>query len=593
MVWIDLVLVVALIASGGSSLVAAQAPSSCRRFQFAASFAGEQQRFGDWVAKTPGGCHLARGDAYRSLALSALFALIFGIVATLALYRWWPQARGTWVLLARPLAWLPLGVGLLDICQRITVAVATARGGPSSLHLAPNALWLAPAFAWPKAIAAGVTVVLLVVTLCSHVSQRLRLHRHIVREPTLEPLDGAGAPAGEAHEAPWGLGVCCSGGGIRAGSFALGVLGVLEAPATQGDPPAPPSEASERNLAGKSILQHARFVSSVSGGGYTTGAWFNATRSPNWQAPQGPPPAEAATVPARVIGDTTAPSLSRRQYDDDPEVADGQSLFRHVQAHQQYLRTGRGGIVRSLLVAIMFLMLHLAVLGSAVALVAWPAGRVARSWYVFGGLSCGGTTDLPSAACHGTVEGDVDRTHPSSASCTNLGPGESPPLNSTLTRTRCFLRRTGVQHAPGAADVAPLIVFAGAGVVLWAISLHFPRTRTRRILRTIGSAGFALAAATAAFVIAGPFLLDVVYPVLREGPGATYGTIAGLAGVTAIVYRTLQKAITERLVVLSGYLAVAVLFVWGIYVAGNAAAREGALGLTNSWLGVDPVWRTG
>ena len=69
-------------------------------------------------------------------------------------------------------------------------------------------------------------------------------------------------PAGEHGPGDPTVGICCSGGGIRAASFALGALQVLQ---------------EEGQLHGPSRAKH---LSAVSGGSYSVGAMASVQKSP-------------------------------------------------------------------------------------------------------------------------------------------------------------------------------------------------------------------------------------------------------------------------------------------------------------------------
>src|SRR4029079_4604788 len=84
------------------------------------------------------------------------------------------------------------------------------------------------------------------------------------------------AAEGDAVPTPTieGLGVCCSGGGIRAAGVALGALGVLER-TTLVVEHQPDGSVLAKTVPGPGtggLLGKADYLASVSGGGYTVGA---------------------------------------------------------------------------------------------------------------------------------------------------------------------------------------------------------------------------------------------------------------------------------------------------------------------------------
>ena len=128
---------------------------------------------------------------------------------------------------------------------------------------------------------------------------------------------------------PADLGVCCSGGGIRAAAFALGALDQLE-------------------RAG--IMDRARWLAAVSGGNYAATSWTLARAGH-----------EGGTAAADVVDWLNTPI----QYSKAP---------RH-----RFLRNGPGGLGRSLIAALVYIAFNIAVLGALVAAIAWPVGRLIGS----------------------------------------------------------------------------------------------------------------------------------------------------------------------------------------------------------------------
>jgi hypothetical protein len=107
------------------------------------------------------------------------------------------------------------------------------------------------------------------------------------------------------------LGICLSGGGIRSASFTLGALQAL-----QGKDPS--ASATERNAQPTSELMSAEYITAVSGGSYTAGAFLLAVQKPEC--------AENGTVPLEL--------------DYDHVFAQGSPEFDHLRRHSSYIADG-------------------------------------------------------------------------------------------------------------------------------------------------------------------------------------------------------------------------------------------------------------
>ncbi|HEX2062928.1 MAG TPA: hypothetical protein VHE80_00745, partial [Acidimicrobiales bacterium] len=159
------------------------------------------------------------------------------------------------------------------------------RGGRSSLIAGAMAAWLAGAFDWIEnaaltrvvtargattsgtalALAASVTKWLLVsFSVLMALGALGRLGRMLVRRDATGPDPRHPVTATDPWtraadvpgvDGPAGLGISFSGGGIRSASFCMGALQVLE----------------ETSSGGTSLFRRARWLTSVSGGGYLAG----------------------------------------------------------------------------------------------------------------------------------------------------------------------------------------------------------------------------------------------------------------------------------------------------------------------------------
>ena len=574
--WIVITAVVGIAGLVGWALLDQQ-PSGCPRLQSGAQFAGTARRFAAYA----GQCDLSGATPYFVLAATWLSTCAVAFAFGVALFRCWPKWPSWTSIACKPLAiGLPVvTVGCGFVATALTgLAVATADGAPLT---SPLLLALIPTFAWPRLVAGVFLVVIGVVVLLlrlqtAHWNRKAkRAELRVCQEPRKDTTDESPI---EVDQEPAGLGIACSGGGIRSGIVTLGALSVLERTGTDGNRLGDPEPDLSR-----SVLGHTRFISSVSGGGYIAGAWFAATGAPNWYAPTGKPPAVIRVEPDvdapdgyRPLGDPPGDNDSSRAfYDDDNRT--GHTLFRHVEAREQYLRTGRGGLLGGGLLTVLSLLVNLAVVLTVVVLIAWPIGRVARSWYIFGGIDRATAT---VAASDKPLYGDE-------ATCTSAA--DSPPLG-TLTRTRCFADDEGRQHNPTWAHLLPLIVFGGLAVAVTLISCLYGHTRRRRRIRLAAAGLAAIAVMSGLVVIVGPWLLDVVYPQLKTLPKAwAFVTGASFAGIALVVYRQTVAIVKPRLVKLSGYLVAVFAGLAGIYVAGNAATAEGPFGFdyhpVGDWLG--------
>ncbi len=312
--------------------------------------------------------------------------------------------------------YLPVAGGLLSVVER-TVTLATLRGGTDAAgNETVEMLWGAPAIvvtlAWGKWVIGGITVAAvlgMIVSACARAAQTPLppdwadafrapvakvaaafdagaddeavidlvkgeaphapmhdvgdLHQNKIREIKLSYGPSQAATAEERAEVtpdqepmplPEGTGISCSGGGIRAASFALGCLSRLERTPT--GKPLPDT-----------VIGRAKFLSSVSGGGYAAAAWRMAAG-----------PGELPAKP--IIGDPChfEPSVHPFPHPDRPTP----DLLTHIRERRSFLANGRGGLPRSIVRVILQMMLHLALIFMTVYVFAWPFGKLLGSWAV-------------------------------------------------------------------------------------------------------------------------------------------------------------------------------------------------------------------
>lgn len=546
----------------------ARKPDACPNLQLGASYAGSTDRFTNYIAGGHGrGCTVASlGPTRWWLLLGIAAAVAYGGALWALLLRWWPHG---WVTArfrtASGVAYVALAAAGCDIIENV-VTMAGLRMRPPSAGLPPVALRTAaaavlPVLGWSKLLLYGASAMLLLATIVG------AWNRHeLVAEPD---------PGREWEpDAVVGLGICCSGGGIRAAAISLGALGALEAHS----PLVAALDEGER-ASGPSILSSARYLASVSGGGYACTAWRTAT-GPGFSPDQ---------WPIGVIGDPFHPDYEvapPTAYDSET-TASKPSVYRHLQARREFLRTGRGGLPASLLVAIGFLAWHLVVLFLTLSLVAWPMGRLSRMWPVFGGIGCSAAGpvhgDLPLGLCPATAPGATaagDRV----TSCVVTNGDTS--LQHSPARTACFLSLDGRQMPLRWGLYGPPVVVGVLALLAFLPKLFKWRTKARRKWSVLSGALAGVAALYALVLLGVPLLLDVVYPHLRTTGGlrslaAAVGLTGASAGITGAVVAAGRKAVTPRLrrsVDLAGSLLLGLTAVLaGTLIAGRAAEGAGFL----------------
>lgn len=350
------------------------------------------------------------------------FAVVWGVVGYFLFAVFWrhcwnagPAAKDGVVSGIR---YLPIAGGVLSVIER-TITLAAVRGGTNAAGDATvEMLWGAPAIivtlAWGKWVIGGITVAAvlgMIVSACARAAQTPLppdwadafrapvatvaaafesnaeaaddkvidlvkgeappapvhdvgdLHQNKIRAIKLGYAPGKTATAAERAEVtpdqepmplPDGTGISCSGGGIRAASFALGCLSRLERTPT--DTPLP-----------ETVIGRARFLSSVSGGGYAAAAWRMA--------------AGTGELPAKpIIGDPCQfePKVHPFPHPGRPTP----DLLTHIRERRSFLANGRGGLPRSIVRVILQMMLHLSLIFVTVYVFAWPFGKLLASWAV-------------------------------------------------------------------------------------------------------------------------------------------------------------------------------------------------------------------
>jgi hypothetical protein len=293
--------------------------SPCESFHFATQLSGSDQRLAAWIPACPPDL----GAARASIGWDFLFLAGYVILGTGILRRWWPLYQAPQLKRAeRVVIAVPVAVGALDVVENVLIlaglGIEDGRFAYPS-HL-PLPITIATV-AWTQGFIFAASVVTVVMALMLAFVRRNEAHR-----PSVHALHQAAEDAPPASE---GLGVCCSGGGIRAAAFALGALDRLEA---------------------GGVMARARWLTAVSGGAYAATAWRLVR----------------AADPARPAAADIIDWLQ--------EPPRGSPHGRH-----RFLRNGPGGLGRPVFAAALYIGFNVVALGALVYAMAWPLGWVIGS----------------------------------------------------------------------------------------------------------------------------------------------------------------------------------------------------------------------
>jgi hypothetical protein len=319
----------------GWILVGRTAP--CSDFHFGAQFSGSDEQLRRWI----GDCGYDLTAARRTLLADGVLIAGYVIAATGMLARWWPLYRAPRLQrMERVVVLLPVAAAVLDVLENVMIAIWLESDGENYRYPDNFAPTLISTLAWVKMLVygAGILCVFAVIMLA------------IARLRDKADVQPAAIPEIQMEELPRPreLGICCSGGGIRAAAFAMGAIESLE-------------------QAG--VMQQARWLTAVSGGNYAATAWTLARAAD--------PSRPAATDVIDWLNTPIPYSKSGRH---------------------RFLRNGPGGLGRSIIAALAYIALNLLVLGALVAAVAWPIGRLIGSkaiqgqWHSLHGLPATITT---------------------------------------------------------------------------------------------------------------------------------------------------------------------------------------------------------
>ncbi len=291
----------------------------CDSFHLAVQLSGSDQRLAEWIPACPPDL----GEARASLGWDFVYIAGYVLLGVAILRRWWPlfQApklkRSERIVIA-----LPVVVGALDAVENLLVLAGLGVEDGRFAYPSHLALPITIAtIAWTKWLLGAVAVVTVVMALMLAFARR--------GEERPPEVHRSPAPDADAAAAPSGLGVCCSGGGIRAAAFSLGALDRLEA---------------------AGVMSRARWLTAVSGGSYAAAAW-TLVRAADPSRP----------AAADIVDWLEAPPP-------------GSPHGRH-----RFLRNGPGGLGRPVLAAVCYVLFNVVVLAALVYALAWPLGRVIGS----------------------------------------------------------------------------------------------------------------------------------------------------------------------------------------------------------------------
>jgi hypothetical protein len=332
-------------------------------------FSGSAERFADGLS-TYGCEELTKTGALFSAIVLLIAAGISGAVLFTMLRQWWPAGwRADPFKSWSHVKFVALAGGAFGVITGavLVVAVAFSTIGDGS-GLPDWAYWSLPVLAWPALLALVGAGVLWLFSVIGALGSWNVVHP----EQT---------PPGTPWEPPddlAGIGISCSGGGIRAGSVALGALSALEE--------VDKTKQHTDRWWEDGLLYNSQYLASVSGGGYVAGAWRIA-------AGVGDQPSDPTEKWAKGIIGKPDERSATRHFDDAKAATDAPNLYRYILARRHFLTTGRGGMGLSALVVAFGLLVQVVLMTWFVYLFAWPLGRFTALWAVMGD-EVGTTVDL-------------------------------------------------------------------------------------------------------------------------------------------------------------------------------------------------------
>lgn len=516
---------------------------SCFRIPYLAIFAGKTGRLGSGLGEF--GCVTTSESGSRLMIVSAAVATVtFGrLMDKLMSYLWRRGWRSAPFKHWRNLDRLGLASTII-LLPALAAAAIGLRIEDGSLDLAPWAAFVATPLAWTGSALFVMSWILTFFAYLGTVGSN--------GTPQLNQGDARGKVQSFDAKAPSGLGVCVSGGGIRSGSVAMGALRELERTriirdhqhdrlvmrsltsqigiklaAEQDLPDFDPEDVEQRARQSwskqglGSVLGLANYLASVSGGGYTAVAY---------QIARGIDPSPLDTDKwdgGTVFGvsEDRGHLLPAKAFDDPPRKQEGFSLRDHVLSRRKFLLAGRGGPLWSSLAIAAGIAIQLALISLAVFLIAWPLGRLARSWPV--------------------VDGAVVSSY-----------------------------RIQLRH------ITPSLLLAAVGTFCSLMTVMSWRTSRRMTSIRIAQACFGGSLFFGFLLIAVPLVTrrDTV-PLLLSALGALTA-VGGTA--TALAGRVMSAHLLPRVANLGGFLLAGAVVLVGLLVAREAASLSGTFGST-SW----------
>jgi heme/copper-type cytochrome/quinol oxidase subunit 2 len=350
----------------GALLLASRLPvggkGCAQALQFVGSTTGDRDALGLLRRKCDG------VDVHRMLVYDFGFLILYGaalalvcLVGAKALYRGRMRTLATWAGRGA------VAAAVADAAENVALLVVPNAVRTGAQAGEPIALQVAQGFALIKWVAVLPAVLVFALVALTVVTRALGAARRGIRaalgqptRPLPQVLTGPQPqakdravwarnywlPTSHLPDADGGEGICLSGGGIRSGAFALGALQVF----------------TETGL-----LSRARFLATVSGGGYTGGA-HQLLRARGGRTVTLPRDGREETLPRVGLREAfTAGS---------PEEA-------HLRRHGKYIADGAAQWIRAILTVLRNVLVNLALIYGLLFVLARPLGAAyasARPW---------------------------------------------------------------------------------------------------------------------------------------------------------------------------------------------------------------------
>lgn len=319
----------------------------CKRLHLAIELSGSDRRLQAWLGS---GCSVTWNAAQSSLWWDFLFVVGYAGGLAALIWRWRSLFRNSRLAATMSAGWmLPLFAGGFDIIENVLILWKLEVVGTTP-HYPSRMFWptVIATVSWLKWLLVALSVLLAVMSamaafarFADRTSRRSTSQKHDgelrARADTPSIRDRADPALSRGESSPT-VGVCCSGGGIRAAAFAIGALAVLER---------------------RGVMKRARWLTAVSGGSYAATGWRLA------KIGHEDPVAESV-----ITWLESAP--------------DGGTVGRH-----RFLRNGPGGLGRAVIASIIYVLFNVVIIASFVFIFAWPLGRLVSSHAVAPALRLG------------------------------------------------------------------------------------------------------------------------------------------------------------------------------------------------------------